>query len=90
MAPSSARLAHHRLDRGGIGDVGQHGTAHASLAALLRDGVQLSAIGARIQHEVGALGGERQGDGAPDIAAGAGDQRGPAVAWLARGPCASS
>src|SRR2546425_551732 len=41
--------------------------------------LQLFAVDARVEHEVRALGGEGQRDGATDVPAGAGDQRGLAL-----------
>src|SRR5437870_2249967 len=53
--------------------------AHAGFTALRSDGLELVAIAARVQHEIGALGRERERDGAPDVAAGARDERGLAI-----------
>src|SRR5436189_31493 len=70
-------LLHHRLHRGGIADVREQGEhAHAGLATFLADGTELLAARAGVEHEIGTLGGKRQRDGPPDVAAGAGDERG--------------
>jgi hypothetical protein len=73
-------LPDHRLHRRRIADVTQHGSrAHAGLAALGGDGLELVAVDPRVQHEVGAFGREGERDRAPDVAAGAGDKRGLAL-----------
>src|SRR5438477_434977 len=51
-------------------------SARTRLPALGGHRVQLVPVDPRVEHEVGALGGEGQRDGAPDVAAGAGDERG--------------
>src|SRR6185436_233714 len=63
-------------DRGRIPDVAQRGDdPDPGLAALGGHGLELLAIGARVQQEVGALGGERERDRATDVATGARDER---------------
>jgi hypothetical protein len=67
---------HHGVDGAGIRDVAEHGhRAHPSLATLRGHTLELFAIGARVQHEIRALGGEGERDGTPDIAAGSRDER---------------
>ena len=73
-------LLHHRLHRGGVADVREHGErAHTGLATFLGDGVELLAVRAGVEHEVRALGREGQRDGPPDVSAGARDKRGLAL-----------
>src|SRR5262249_23915131 len=73
-------LAHHGFDGAGVGDVGQHwNDLHAGLSALGGHRLLLVAVDPSVQHEVRALGGEGQGDGAPDVATGPGDERGLAL-----------
>ena len=64
----------HRLDRGGIGDVGEHGDGLAAGRLDLSDhGVGFLLVGARVHHHRRAGGGKLLRDGAADIAPGAGD-----------------
>src|SRR5207245_8747639 len=73
-------LAHHGFDGAGVGDVGQHrNDLHARLPALAGDRLQLVAVDPSVQHEVCALGGEGQRDGAPDVATDAGHEVGLAL-----------
>src|SRR5262249_8371074 len=66
----------HRFRHARVCDVAKdRNGAHAGLGALGRHRLELVPVDARIQRKVRALGGERQRDGAPDVAAGAGDQR---------------
>src|SRR5204863_394981 len=87
------RAGDHRVDRGGVGDVGQRAdNPNARLAARPRHRVELVAVGARVEDEVGAFRGERERDGAADVAAGAGDERGLALelhssSMTVLGPC---
>src|SRR6267143_2127625 len=70
----------HRLDGRRVADVRERGDdARSRLAALVGHGLQLVAVDTRVEHEVRALGGERQRDRTADVAAGAGDQRGLAL-----------
>src|SRR5215510_10673144 len=71
-------LLHHGLHRRGVRDVTEHGdNAHAGLAALGGHRLQLLTVDARVQHEVRALRGEGEGNGAADVAAGPRDERRP-------------
>ena len=66
----------HRLAHRGVADVAERGDgADAGLVALRGDRVELPGVDPRVQHEVRAFGRERKGDGAADVAAGAGDER---------------
>jgi hypothetical protein len=65
----------HGLDGGRIRDVGQRADdPHARLAAVGGHRLELVSVHARVEHEVGALGGERERDRPPDVAAGARDE----------------
>src|SRR5262249_4208843 len=83
----------HRLDGRGIRDVAERRhDKRAGFRAFRGHGLELLVIRARVQDEARAFGCESERDRAPDVPAGAGDQRGLALEphgtlllWHARG-----
>src|SRR5262249_40352164 len=69
----------HLLDRSGVSDVAEYGhDPYPGFPALRGHGFQLVPVDTRVQHQVRALVGEGERDGAADVATGPRDERGPA------------
>ena len=72
-------LVNHRLHRRGISDIREHRQrANAERAHFRRDAIDGGLIAVAVQHHVCSKARVRQCNGAADILAGAGDQRGAA------------
>ena len=70
----------HRVDLGALGHVGERQQRLAAASEDLVDhGLALLPAGAHVDRDLRARVGQRQRDGAPDVAAGTGDQRDPTL-----------
>ncbi len=81
------RAIHHLLDSPRIADIGKNGDRARAQGRDFRDhGIEGRGIAMTVDHKIGALLGQGEGNGAADILAGAGDNGGAArKAFAVRG-----